>query len=529
MIRLLLLIFVFSTTYNLYSKIDRISIDPMNRANIFFNSIPEYKSELSDTKKNIILKIKNTEYNPNYSQVSSSGIVKYVSISKSKTELNLNIELSTQRGYTAIPLPYSNSVIVEAFAWEGISSEEDKYREALLAYESGQVDNAKQLLEEIKDKKIANAKAILGLILLKEGNVEQAAPLIFEANKDSSNIYDIYAAMSEIFKWKGLNNEATQNDSIFKEITKLDTYPTFAFIGDPESVQIPEYYYTKKNNDDESLLEGDSTITDASSGTFLQEYEDKSISEMFGFSDSYIIFIVILIILSAFMLYYVFGKWKQSKIKEYKDMSKERFAEEVKEARKKQQEKIKDVVAKSDIKPEENKQNDKKQGNLLQQKYGQGKPNSARLDNIQQFKVRPTKNVKETTNKEQLEKFLTNYIPIKRQEETEKKEQEIDNDSVYDAEITYSSNSNSPDLNLALKLAEEKNKIKQKQLIDLAKQKLANDGKDITEKAKELGIEKGSIEEKQYLDELKENKEMLSKLNKKFNVDNSKDGDKKND
>ena len=124
---------------------------------------------------------------------------------------------------------------------------------------------------------------------------------------------------------------------------------------------------------------------------------------------------------------------------------------------------------------------------------------------------------------------MTNYIPIKRQEESEKKEQEIDKDSVYDAETTYSSNSNTPDLNFALKLAEEKNKIKQKQLIDLAKQKLANDGKDANEKAKELGIEKGSIEEKQYLDELKENKEMLSKLNKKFNVNNSKDGDKTNE
>ncbi len=529
MTKFLLILFLFSYSFNLYSKIERVSIDPKNRANIFFNTIPQYKSELSDTKKNIILKIKNTEYNPNYSQVSSSGIIKYVSISKSQTELNLNIELSTQRGYTAIPLPYSNSVIVEAFSWDGISPDEDKYREALLAYESGQVENTKQLLDEIKDKDIANAKAIYGLILLKEGNIEKGAELIFEANKDSSTIYDVYAAMAEIFKWKGLNSEFAKNDSIFKEVTKLDSYPSFAFNGNKESLEIPEYYYTQEAEEDDSLLEGDSTITDASSGTFLKDYEEKSISELFGFSDSYILFILVLIILSGIMLFYVYGKWKQSKIKEYKDMSKERFNEEIKEARKKQQEKIKDSVALADNKAKENKEETTKKGNVLQQKYGQGKPNSARLDNIQQFRVRPTKNVKETTNKEQLEKFLTNYIPIKRQEETEKKEQEIDKDSVYDADTTTNSTSSSPDMNLALKLAEEKNRIKQKQLIDLAKKKIESNKEDLLKEAKELGLEKGSIEEKIHLDELKENKDMISKLNKKFNVDNSKDGDKNND
>ena len=141
------------------------------------------------------------------------------------------------------------------------------------------------------------------------------------------------------------------------------------------------------------------------------------------------------------------------------------------------------------------------------------------MDNIQQFKVKPTKNVKETTNKEQLEKFLTNYIPLKRQEEVEKKEQQIEDDIVYDADVDIPKSS-SPDINLALKLAEEKNKIKQKQLLDLAKDKL-NKEEEILKKAKDLGIEKGSIEEKLHLEEIQKNKELLTKLNKKFNVDNS--------
>ncbi len=520
--KLILYILLFLFNFNLYSKIERIDIEPKNRVNIYFNNIPNFNSELSSDKKNIIITTSVSDFNPNFSQVSGSGIIRFITINKSPENLSLKIELSTERGYVAIPMYYSKSILVEAFSWDGISQEEDKYREALLAYESGLIDETKSLLSSVNSENLPNANALLGLILLKEGKANEAAPLLFTALKDSSNINDIYAGIAEIFKWLGNDSEFIKNDSIFKAKTKLENYPSFPISGIKENITIPDYYYPEQV--DESLLTDSKLDESNTSGTFLKEYEDKSVSELFGFSDTYIVFVIIILLLSFLMLFYVYSKWKKSKLSEFKDMSKERFSEEIRQARKKQQAKTEEV--KKNITPKEEKSK-----NVLEQKYGQQKPSNPKMDNIQQFKVKPTKNVKETTNKEQLEKYLTNYIPVKRQEEVEKKENKIEEDSVYDAEPNNNKSNFSPDVNLALKLSEEKQKIKQKQLLELVKDKKEKHQEDIDiiEKAKELGIEEGSIREKLHLDELETNKDMMAKLNKKFNVDNSIKGDENNE
>jgi hypothetical protein len=514
--KIIINILLFLLSFNLFAKVERITIEPKNRVNVFFNKIPKYESELSSDKKNITITLTENEFNPNFSQVSGSGIVRYVTINKNANNIKLNIELSTERGYVAIPMDYSNSLFIEAFSWNDISADEEKYREALLAFESGLIDETKNLLTSIKSQTIPNANAILGLILMKEGRANDAAPLLFSALKDSSNIIDIYAGLAELFKWIGNDDEFLKNDSIFKEKSKLSSYPSFALSGIKEDIVVPDYYFTEEK--EESLLSDSNIDKKQTSGTFLQEYEHKTISELFGFSDSYIIFIVIILLLSFAMLLFVYSKWKKSKIIQYKDMSKDRFSEEIRQARKKQQAKTEEVKEK--IIPK----NDKSQ-NLLEKKYGQQKPSSKKMDNIQQFKVRPTKNVKEFTNKEQLEKFLTNYIPVKRQEEVEKKEQQIEEASIYDAEISGGNSNLSPDVNLALKLSEEKQKLKKKQLLELADDVKSKQEKEIIEKAKELGLEKGSIEEKLHINEIENDKEMLAKLNKKFNVDKSKKGD----
>lgn len=507
----ILIIFIILTS-SIFAKIERVTINPKNRVNIYFNSLMNYKSELSNDKRYVNLAINDSEFTDRYSQVSGSGIVKYVSLLKKDNQIITKIELSSPRGYTAIPLPFSQSICIEAFSWDGIDKTEDTYREALLAYEIGNTEQAKELLKQISEKDLANAKAILGIILLKEGQIVEASKYLFEANRDSSNIEDVYAGLAEIFKFKGNEVEYQKNDSLFRRLTKLESFPSFQYVGYPEEIVIPEYYYS--NIEISENKEGlDTTISDENnSGTYLQEYEDQSIGEILGFSDGYIIFVIIIVVLSALMLFYVYNKWKQSKIKEFKDMSSNMFQEEVRQARKRQKDKIEQqqkVI--EDLGIKKPVENDK---SIFDKKYGKDL-NKNRMDNIQQFRVKPTKNVKEITNKEQLEKFLTNYIPLKRIEESEKKETKIEEDNVYDAETSSKVETNSPDVNLALRLAEEKNRIKQKQLLDLAKKKQESEDSSNTEEIDE--DTKSTVKNK-----LGQNEDQVSKLKNKFNVDDSK-------
>lgn len=516
----LILIVTFLSSISIFAKLERITINPKNRVNLYFNNIPIYKSELSGDKKNVFLYIDDNEFVDRYSQISGSGIIKYVTLTKINKKIKAQIELSTQRGYTAIPLPFTNSILVEAFSWDGIEKEEDTYREALLAYEVGSIEQTKELLNKIAEGNNSNAKAILGLILMKEGQIVEASKYIFEAHRDSSNIEDLYAAMAEIFKWKGLNQESLRNDSLFRSITKLESYPSFAYNGNPEELVIPNYYYSNQEIADNK--EGlDTTISDEqTSSTFLDDYEEKSIGELLGFSDGYIIFVIIIVILCLAMLYYIYNKWKKGKIQEFKDMTSNRFQEEVRQARKKQKDKIEEQQKKNEEQGIRKKEEDN--SNIFSKKYVQDEKKS-KMDNIQQFRVKPTRNVKEITNKEQLEKFLTNYIPLKRIEETEKEETKIDEDIVYDAESDTKVETNSPDVNLALRLAEEKNRLKQKQLLDLAKKKKIEDNQEYVDNNKDKLDEDSENEEKNK--EIKTDEELLSKLNKKFNVDNSNEKD----
>lgn len=523
--KILIITILFALTYNLNAKLERVIINPKNRVNLYFNTIPTYKSELKRDKKNVFLYLEDSEFVNRYSQVSGTGIVRFVTVTLVDKKVKVQIEFTTNRGYTAIPLPFSNSIIVEGFSWENIDKEEDTYREALLALESGSTEQAKELLITIADGKIADAKAILGLLQLKDGNIIEGAKHLFEANRDSSTIEDIYAGLAEIFKWKGFTEDANKNDSIFRSITKLAGYPSYAYSGNPEDLLIPEYYYSNQQTNNKEGL--DTTISDEkSSNTFLADSEGKSVSELLGFSDGYVIFTIIILLLSAFMLYYVYNKWKKSKIQEFKNMSSNMFQEEIRQARMKQKYKIEDQQRINEDLGITKKETDEKP-NILKKKYGQN-PITPKKENIQQFKVKATKNVKEITNKEQLEKFLTNFIPLKRIEEDEKKVEAQAKEKEYDSDKEIKIETNSPDVNLALRLAEEKNRIKQKQLIDIANQKRKNEIESNSNDKQELTEESSSdindnIENN--LNNISDNNELLSKLNKKFNVDNSKDNE----
>ena len=515
----LLIFILFVCGLTLDAKLDRVVINPKNRVNLYFNTIPIYKSELSNDKKNVFLNLEDGEFMPRYSQVSGSGVVRFVNLSKVNNKVKVQIELSEPRGYTAIPLPFSNSVAVEAFSWEGISKEDDIYREALLAYESGNSEQAITLLQSVANTTFnADTKAVLGLLLIKEGRIVEAAKYIFEAHRDSSTYDDVYAALAEIFKWKGNLAESTRNDSLFRLKTKLSEFPSFAYSGNPDSLMVPNYYFSNENlsTNDSGL---DTTIEKSeASNTFMKDYEEKSVGDLLGFSDGYLIFVIIILIFCALMLYYVYDKWKKNKILEFKNMSNNMFQEEIRLARKKQKAKIEEQQMINEElgitkKPVE-------QGNILKKKYVENTPDK-KVANIKQFKVKSTKNVREVTNKEQLEKFLSNYIPLKRIEEEEKKEASKNKEVEYIADNENTIETSSPDVNLALRLAEEKNKIKQKQLIDLAKK--SKEAKSETENEEIAESDKSSDDGE--LNNISQNKELITKLNKKFNVDNNKENE----
>jgi CTP synthase (UTP-ammonia lyase) len=83
-------------------------------------------------------------------------------------------------------------------------------------------------------------------------------------------------------------------------------------------------------------------------------------------------------------------------------------------------------------------------------------------------------------------------------------------------------------MDLALKIASEKQKSKQEQILNLSKQEI-KDKQDLEDKAKDLGIEKGSIEARSSIDNLSADESSLSKLRGRFSVNKESDNQKEDE
>lgn len=533
--RITLIIFLFS--FILFpKKLEKIEIGPLNRAYFYFNVIPEYSSQLNEQKNRLTLEFKSTEINENAKQITSTGIIKEIQTNINNADIETIITLSQEdKGFTILPLPYSSGLMIDFFSWSKLGKGEKELKLAIFGIE-GEIESLEEINSNLDisiQNGVSEAKAIKGLYQLSKGIAKNTSELIFSANKDSVKIPDLYAGISIILKSKGEDTLSKKYLDIFTTITGKTQLPEL-LVDDMSEITIPEYFYPKKEIS--SIVQKDS-LNIPLEDTRTRE----SLLDSMGFNPTYIIFFAFAVLLFFVLIYLNYLRWKKNQLVS-KELGENKFKEELRkkkeESEKKIQEhkkKLKQQGAKQEQKPVKKSDSKKTKAepnasaNVFQKKYSQ-----ADIDNVElkQKKVKPADNIKEVTNKEKLEDFLTDYIPVKRKLEEESQKDKIQNEineiKSQSSGQASSSSSSSPNMDLALKIASEKQKSKQEQILNLSKQEI-KDKQDLEDKAKDLGIEKGSIEARSSIDNLSADESSLSKLRGRFSVNKESDNQKEDE
>jgi hypothetical protein len=488
----------------------------LNRVYLFFNDIPEYNSELNDSKNKITILLSQTQIN-NISQLNSSGVVKSITPFSYPDSSKVIIELSSDgKGFTISPLPYSNALMLDVFDWDRLDQAQTDFRQALFAYESGLETTESELMNAIESGS-SEAKVFLALHYLKKDQVQNANNLLFESFRDSLKIPDLYAGMAEILKIKGEDELSTEFANQFKMFTGKNNYPNLAINYDSSKIQIPDYFYPNNEVDINLDTTNAEILTTVDTLTASAKNSDKSILEEFGINPLYFIFVAIALVIVLSFLYWTYTKWKKDQINKIKEISKTKFDEEVRKAKEKNDAKANELKRKR----ESSAKNPKANSNLISKTYGKSNKD-IELPDLKQKKVKPVDNVKEEKKTSEIEKFLETYIPAKKEMEKETENDSKPEDNYYEDD----SQSKSPNAELAMKLAGEKHKKKQEQLLKLTNQKKSES--DIDKTAKDLGLEKGTLETKSSINKLSEDDKRLKKLSNKFDIENKdKNEDKK--
>lgn len=508
-----------------------LKISPLNRAWFLFSKQDPYETKLSDDKQKITITFSSSQAIADLREKASTGIIQDIIISENGDDLVANLILSGPRGFSAFDLPYSRAIIVEVFKWDKLSEEEDIYRQALFAWEDELWTVADSLLKISSSKNFADAQAMLGLLQMKNGNATEAVNNLINAEKNGSDIFDIYAALSQIYALKGLKIKQQEYAQKFTKKTGLASFPELPVYDDPSDINIPSDFESEK--DTSSTAKSDSTIVVAE---IDNPKPNDPISTIVSLTKEYVYVILFAIGLMMLTLFYAYNNWRKNQLAQHKEMSNLQFKEEVEAAKEKAERKARALKddREQKQKPQETKTK-KNNSNILSKTYGSDPKqtkneveNSAKVE-LKQKKVKPIENVKQADGKDELVKFLENYIPIKRQEEEENFQKAMETADELDSTPIESSSTRSPEIDLAMKMAGEIHKQKQNQILNLAKQTITDKNEELEDKAKELGLEKESLETKSSLDDYSINNEKLLKLSEKFDVDKKDAPEEEND
>jgi len=524
--KLLLFLLALTSLAN-SAELRRIDIKPLNRASLYFTNITSFTSSLSEDKQRIILQISDCKALEPARQISSSGIIRDIFSKQIGGDLEISISLNGKRGYTCVDLPYSQSIVIDIFSWDKLSTGEEMYRQSLLGWKDKTL--SVEDLEKSAKENVMGANAMLGIYFMKEGHPSKAFKYLLKSEINKTNIADVYAALSQIYSLKNISNTAEKYAKKFTEMTDLSGFPELPSSDSPSDIILPEQVFMQSevNNSSTSSASSDTIVI---KDTEIKDSEKLDILEEY----SETIFYSLLALLFLFIALFVIFKFRQkSQNKDVEKMIASRFAEEVRQAKKASDDKIRNLKNMRGDDSEEKEVAQAKKKNVLLKKYQQEtqeentqkkkeiekkkknlEKQSEKVPKIKKVLIKKQENVKEKDNSKDIENFLENYIPIKRDQEKEQIEKAKD-ELLLDSDVNNERQTNSPDVNLALHLANEKQIMKQKHISEL--DETGNlDKKSLEKKAKESGLETGSLETKNLINRLEKDETKLSKLSDKF-------------
>ncbi len=499
----------------------KIVINPLNRAVIYFNNFPFiYSTELSSDKKRVTISVSNTSIVDSARNITSSGIISDIYSKTSNNNLQIDLLLKEKRGYTAIALPYTKSLIVEVFNWETLTPAEDLFRTGLLSYEEKILNPAKNDLTNSVIQGNSEAAAYLGLLLLKMGKLNSARENLLFAEKAKIDLPDIYAALSQIYSMK---NDKVWTDHYNEKFKQLTGLPTFTPIEIAQLIEkdslfsepiehlkelsmkladtVKQDSVTEKselNNKFKNII-GDSTKVDN------QNANNGILPWWFNYVIGFVVTILILVL-------YFYLKWRNQRIEMLNTIKQENMKANMQAANpntaKPKANRFAEAYKKQELFAKKNPVQPAKQ-------QVQQKPNSTN-DEVEFERDVKTKPKIDNKTRKEVENFLSTVkekFPTKPL--SEKIKQDLEKKT---APVTAR-------VELSMHLAEEQQRIRSKSLATLDEKDIPKDDNSLTKVAKQLGVEKSSLETRKNLEKIKSDSSSIKKLAEKFSL-NKKDDTK---
>ncbi len=520
--------------------LDRTIVTKKGRTILYFNEMPDFTSSLSDDKKKVVIKIKNADAKEGARVVNSSGLIESVYAQTSGGDLTISIILRKKEGYTIAPMPFSNSLIVEVFSWDKLSPDEDNYRSGVLALENKIYPTAENYFQKAAADGNINSKALLGILKLQNSDLDSALILMKEAEKGNSDIYDIYAALSQIYELNGDQKNATKYKNLFSKKTSLDDFPRLVVDYEPEDNadgEEPVSFLQSIAEEDEKTVAANEKVAAKDTLSESRQFENlfnndttqakkqagdsAAYSFLDGGIDTLFIYILSFILVLAVIIIYLFIRWRKKQMllasKEDRQEFKKRLAEAREEVRLRQQY-AESKAGKAGVLIDKTDEPD--EGTLIKDTEQEKYVKAAKRSKIQSKGKTKTDEIKTDETKTDEPAADENGGEDAKISKTE---------SIEEVDLTGATNksrgnksASSARIEMALNLAEEQRKVKTKKLESLQQQSIFVDAGKLSDVSRKLGIEKGGLEIKLQVEKMQSDKKSLSKLADKFSVDKNK-------
>ncbi|MBX3042628.1 MAG: hypothetical protein KIT33_00890 [Candidatus Kapabacteria bacterium] len=472
----------------LYSaEIKSISINPLNRAIIQFDTLPDnINSHLSDNKTLIKIELDAVRYDEKLSQISGLGIISDVYLRNENGKTIVNIKTKDKRGYTVSKRAFTDRIFIDVFQWDMLSIEEENFRMGLLAYEDKILNEALRNFYQAAKNGVYESVFNLGNCYFETGYTYEAYKSYeFAYNFDSTNI-DALAGLAVSLSKLGMNNESKYFSELFKMQTGKDVSAVFSVSETLLDSNLLDLSFLNKINFDslnittkDSITVLDSTFSDIEISLQDSTSHSEQSNSLFSDIKEYIYYALVIVGGTFIALIFYYFKWRRTQIESRSSKPVEKFEDKLKEATAK-------------VNP-----------NILNNKYSSVSVNT-KSDNKENENSNP-ENQSGVINDYKINKLgdVIESITGKPAESYKKSESQ--------------SNVNAK-LQLAMHLAEEQRRIKTQNIESLNSTSIPNDKKKLSEISKKLGIEKGGLETKLAMEKLMKDKNLLKKLSEKFGL-----------
>jgi hypothetical protein len=498
------LIFVLFTQ-SIFAKpiLQKIEIGSLNNIICSFEQIPKYSIKLDSTKTNLTIEFKNTFISNQVSSIENQRIVQLINFSTNHSNLIFNIKLKEKSGYSSLIEPYSQRIIINLFNWSNLSKNEDLFHTGLLALEDTLYNTAEKYLYESTMLGNTKSAAILSMIYANQKKINRATKFSALGKYEAMYFPDINNILANIYKYKSDSINFLKYKNEFEKQTSKKLFPIFFSSNIPsdtlsniENHILDSLIYFYQSQIQSNTANSDFSRFNKLFDSNYNEQADSSSKQSSSWNALPLWLKAIIGVIAAFLIVLIFQyfRWRNMQIK-------------MKQSKQKEQAK------QSNLKKTSPEVNEKKSPTVPPQildAYLQNQPTtkeSIPTEN-QTSSPQPQESLEITEEKvKQLSNILEN-IKSTKEEESQRK-----------SKLTQPPLS--AKLELALNLAEEQKRIKQNK-IEMSQNDLSSSSDKLKSTAKKLGLEENTIEIKQAIENLINDKSKLAELQSKFDAHSQK-------